>query len=228
MAMARPGNDSSIKTLFVVDDQPVIHLGLAAMLSDQPRLRLIGAARTFEQASQSIGRQPPDLFIVGLWFADHTGLGIIHRLHDRWPNTPVLVLGCYDEMIFAERALHAGARGFVMSNASRESILAAIKKVLAGEIHVSQAVAAHIVQLSVDGRSSDGKLSRLSDRELEVYELIARCRSVKEIAEMLHRSVKTIETHREHIKLKLGINSSRELSQHAAQWLVGAESTLVT
>lgn len=227
MAANRAGNGRP-KSVFVIDGQPILHLGLASIVEDDDRLYLAGAARTVEQAAKFIGQRPPSLFVVGMWFADHTGLDVVHRVQDRWSATPILVLSCYDEMVFAERALRAGAQGYIMTNALPEQIVAAMTRVLAGEIYVSDHLASHIVQTSVCGRTSEGDLSCLSDRELEVFELIARRRSVHEIADMLSRSVKTIETHREHIKLKLGIHTSRELSQHAAQWLIDPTSAPAT
>jgi DNA-binding NarL/FixJ family response regulator len=173
------------------------------------------------EALQAIAAEQPDIAIVDLSLHDTSGLELIKDLKANGPQTPVLVLSMYDETLYAERALRAGARGYIMKEEATERVMTAIRKVLSGEVYLSEKMSARLVSKFVDGPASadSSPVERLSDRELQVFELIGRGSGTRQIAETLHLSVKTIETHREHIKAKLRLANNSELVQHAIQWM---------
>jgi len=167
----------------------------------------------------------PDVVIVDLSLKGSDGIELIKSLHLQYAQLPVLVLSMHDEAIFAERALKAGAWGYIMKQEATNQVLSAVRHVLAGEIHVSQQVSSRIMQGMVGGSGSSKRspIERFSDRELEVFRKIGRGAATKEIAAELHLSVKTIETYCAHIKEKLRLRSQRELVQHAIQWIMQNE-----
>ena len=159
--------------------------------------------------------------IVDLALGDEDGLDLVKEIKTRYPKVPSLVLSMHDEAVYAERALSAGALGYVTKQQLDETVLAAIRRVLAGEIYMSDDAAAAIGRRYVAGRTLEtgSPMDALSDRELQVFGLIGRGRTTRQIAGTLSRSVKTIESHLEHIKNKLGIDSAAELAQRATQWV---------
>jgi DNA-binding NarL/FixJ family response regulator len=168
----------------------------------------------------------PDLAIVDITLRDTSGIELIKDIKIRFPKLPVLVLSMHDESFYAERALRAGARGYVMKEEASEKVMTAIRRVLAGEVYLSESVAARMLSKYVDGRPEQGSnpVERLSDRELEVFELIGRGLGTSQIAEKLHRSIKTIEAHRANIKRKLQLRTSPELLRMALQWVQTQET----
>ena len=207
--------------VLVVDDHPIVRQGLALMIGHEPDLRVCAEAETHHDALQAIANHQPDVAIVDLSLKDESGLELIKDIKVRYPRLPVLVLSMADEGIYAERVLRAGASGYMMKEEATEKVLAAIRCVLAGNVYLSDAMAARMLQRFVDGRTDAGAspVDRLSDRELEVFQLIGRGLGTAQIAKKLHLSPKTIETYRAHIKDKLGLESATQLLRRAIQFV---------
>jgi DNA-binding NarL/FixJ family response regulator len=207
--------------VFLVEDHPIVRDGLAQLINEEPDLAVCGVAADAPAALRAVGESSPDLTMVDLLLGDDDGLELVKTLKARFPRMPTLVLSMYNESLYAERALRAGARGYVTKLAPTDSVLVAIRRVLAGEIYVSDATATRLVSKLVgsDAAGQDphgpADVSRLSDREFEIFRLIGRGAGPSEIARQLGVSVKTVETHREHIKKKLGLSNGRELLRAA-------------
>lgn len=212
--------------IILVDDHPIIRKGLAELIKQEHDLNVAG---TFDEANAALAVMEslkPDLAIVDITLRDTSGIELIKDMKIRFPKLPVLVLSMHDESFYAERALRAGARGYVMKEEAGEKIMTAIRRVLAGEVYLSETVAARMLSKYVDGRPEQGSspVERLSDRELEVFELIGRGLGTSQIADKLHRSIKTIEAHRANIKRKLQLRTSPELLRMALQWVQTQET----
>jgi DNA-binding NarL/FixJ family response regulator len=204
------------RRVFLVEDHAVVRQGLAALIGSESDLEICGQASGVTDALDSIASTRPDIAIVDLSLGDGSGLDIIKKLAVALPDVPVLILSMHDEKVHAPRALLAGARGYVMKHEATSSVLEAIRTILAGDRFISSDVSRRLdegtrgeVRLPVD---------RLSDREFQVYQLIGQGIGPGEIAKRLGLSVKTVETHREHIKAKLGLINGRELLRHAMQF----------
>jgi DNA-binding NarL/FixJ family response regulator len=209
------------KKILIVDDHPIVRRGLAELVNQEAGLVVSGQAEDAHQAMEAIRAQEPDMVIVDISLKETSGLELIKDIKTRHPGLPVLTLSMHDESLYAERALRAGARGYIMKQQATEELIMAIRKVLDGHVYVSDTVAAKMVRKLV-GRGPDvgaSAIDRLSDRELEVFRLIGEGHGTRQIAEKLHLSVKTIETYRAHIKEKLNLADSAELLQHAIQWV---------
>ncbi|MFH0878782.1 MAG: response regulator transcription factor [Lentisphaerota bacterium] len=209
------------KRVFLVEDHPIVRHGLLELLNHEPDMAVCGEAEEKNEALTAIALTTPDIVIVDLSLRDSSGLDLIKDLKIRHPKLPALVLSMYDETIFAERALRAGARGYVMKQKVVESIALAIRRVLQGEVHISEQMVHKMLSRVVDGaeNSSPSSPKILSDRELEVLRLLGEGFASREVAAKLKLSVKTIETHREHLKRKLNLDTSSELVRYAIQWL---------
>jgi DNA-binding NarL/FixJ family response regulator len=204
----------------LVDDHPIVRQGLAQMISREPDMEVCGEAETAADALKAIAACKPDVAIVDLSLKGTSGLELLKDLKVRFPKLPVLVLSMYDESMYAERALRAGAKGYMMKEEATEKVLAAIRGILAGQIYLSEAMASRLLHMVV-GERTPGSVSpteRLSDRELEVFQLIGQGYGNTDIARQLHLSPKTVETYRAHIKEKLDLSSATELLQHAIHW----------
>jgi DNA-binding NarL/FixJ family response regulator len=213
------------RRVLIVDDHPLMRQGLAQLINQQPDLEVCGEAEDVPQAIRQTSELKPDVVIVDLSLKGSDGIELIKSLHVQYAQLPILVLSMHDEALYAERALKAGAWGYIMKQEATNQVLNALRRVLAGEIHVSQSVSSRIVQGIVGGSgiSKRSPLERLSDRELDVFCKIGRGAATKQIAAELHLSVKTIETHCAHIKEKLRLQSQRELVQHAIRWVIQHE-----
>ncbi len=209
------------KTIFIVDDHPVLRRGLTALIESEPDLAVCGEAATCQAALATIHESQPDLVIVDIALEGQDGLDLIKQMKTRLPKIPGLVLSMYDERVYAERALRVGARGYVTKQQLDETLLLAIRRLLRGEMYMSARLEARLATKFVAGQTleTDSPLNALSDRELQVFRLIGQGRSTRQIAETLHLSIKTIESHREHIKHKLAIESAAELAQSATRWV---------
>jgi DNA-binding NarL/FixJ family response regulator len=207
----------------VVDDHPIVRRGLVQMINNEGDLEVCGEAETIVEALKVMAAAKPDVAIVDLYLKGASGLELLKDVKVRYPKMPVLVLSMYDESIYAERALRAGARGYMMKEEATERVLVAIRRILAGQLYLSEAMAARLLHLFVDGRADHGTspTDRLSDRELEVFQLIGNGLGNSQIAAKLHLSAKTIETYRAHIKEKLNLQDSTELLRAAIQWSQG-------
>ena len=205
--------------VLVVDDHPIVRERLAELINREPDLLVCGEAEDAIQAMERAAAVSPDIAIVDISLKDTYGIELIKQLKAGYPSLPVLVLSMHDESLYAERALRAGAKGYITKQEATKQILTAIRRVLNGGVYVSEKLADLILQRVSGGpRGTAGSpAERLSDRELEVFQLLGEGMPVKQIAKNLHVSVKTIETHREHIKDKLGFKTSSELLRYAIE-----------
>ena len=207
------------KHILIVDGSPVVRAGLRAILAPEPDFDVCAETGTGREALQLARELQPDLAIMDLALCDGAGLDLIRRLKAQAPDTRILVCCLHDENVFAERAVRAGALGFVNKGESTEQVVAAAHRVLSGKVWVSHRVVERVVEgLAGRQESSSSAVGGLSDRELEVFGLIGEGLSTRAIADRLHLSVKTVETHREKIKRKLGVAGSAELARRAVQW----------
>jgi DNA-binding NarL/FixJ family response regulator len=207
------------KTVFIVDDHPLLRQGIALMINREPDLVVCGEAADAQTALKQIEGQPPDIMIVDISLSGPDGLDLLKNIRAMYPGLPVLILSMHDESIYAERTLRARANGYIMKQEATEKVLIAVRRILAGEIYLSDRMANKLLHQFVGGAPADrnSRLASLSDRELEVFRLIGEGRSTRQIAEKLDLSIKTVETYQAHIKEKLSLQSGRELVQHAIQ-----------
>jgi DNA-binding NarL/FixJ family response regulator len=207
------------KTVFIVDDHPLLRQGLALLINREQDLMVCGEAEEAQTAMTEIALKKPDILIADISLNGPDGLDLLKNLRTQYPNLPVLILSMHDESIYAERALRARANGYIMKQEATEKVLVAVRRILGGDIYLSDRMANKLLHQYISGTSADMKtqLSALSDRELEVFRLIGEGRSTRQIAEKLHLSIKTVETYQAHIKEKLSLQSGRELVQHAIQ-----------
>jgi DNA-binding NarL/FixJ family response regulator len=222
MCPATPEQERSTKKkILIVDDHSLVRRGLTALIESEPDLEVCGEAANRREALDAIGQSQPDLVIVDLALGDDDGLDLVKAMKVHHLEVPSLVLSMHDESVYAERSLRAGALGYVTKQQLDDTVLVAIRRLLAGEMYLSNKLEGRLAAKYVGGRTleTDSPLDALSDRELQVFRLIGQGRTTREIAGTLKLSIKTIESHREHIKQKLGIHSSAELAQRATQWV---------
>jgi DNA-binding NarL/FixJ family response regulator len=205
--------------VFIVDDHPLLRQGISAVLNQEPDMLVCGDADNAIEAMDAIERLQPDIAIVDLSLRNSNGLNLIKDLHIRCSRIPVIVLSMHSESFYAERALRAGARGYLPKEEGTHQLAEAIRRVLRGEISLSQSMASSLIKKVAGGQSSNSLEETLSDRELEVFELLGSGLGTRQIAERLHLSVKTVESHRENIKVKLQLTSGTDLVKHAVQWV---------
>jgi len=207
----------------IVDDHPVVRAGITQVIEDEKEMTVCCEASEPAGALRRARAEAPDLAIVDLSLGDKgSGLELVRALAESSPKVPVLVLSMHDERLYAERALRAGARGYIMKHEARTALVEAIRRVAAGRTYLSPSMSDRILETVAGlrpGQAGQTPLERLTDREREVYELIGRGLGTRQIAESLHLSVKTIESHQAHIKQKLGLRGSSELIRSAATWV---------
>lgn len=206
--------------VLIVDDHPIIRQGLSELINHEPDLIVCGHAEDAPEALVKIKESEPDMVIVDISLKETSGMDLTKDIKAQYPNLPVLALSMHDEALYAERMLRAGAKGYVMKAEATENVVTAIRKILSGQIYVSDKMAVKMVRKLVGGSPDAGAsaIERLSDRELEVFRMIGQGFGTRQIAERLHLSIKTIETYREHIKEKLNLADASELLQYAIQW----------
>ncbi|PZR75206.1 MAG: DNA-binding response regulator [Chthoniobacterales bacterium] len=210
--------------VLLVDDHAVVRGGLAQLISGEPDLAVCGEAPSAEAAVQLAEKVKPDLAIVDITLGGVNGIELIKNLKAIQPNLQILVLSMHDESHYAERALRAGAHGYVMKREARDQIMQAIRTVLAGEVYVSGKIHRTILHQYLHGGGKDkSPIARLSDRELEVLNLLGEGLSSKDIAERLHLSPKTVDSHRTHLKEKLELAGAPELIRFAFEWVSSQE-----
>jgi DNA-binding NarL/FixJ family response regulator len=215
------------RKVLVVDDHPIVREGLAQMINREPDLSVCGDAANMQKAVQLIDVLRPDILIVDISLNGPDGLDLLKHIRTQDPSLPVLILSMHDESIYAERALRAGANGYIMKQEATDNVLDALRRILNREVCVSPRIANKMLQQFVGATGTDKKHSsvhELSDRELEVFRLIGAGHGTREIAEELHLSVKTVETYQAHLKEKLVLRNSRELVQYATRWTMGARA----
>lgn len=232
MALTKPKPNAAqvAKTrVLIIDDHPIVRERLAHLIGSEADLAVCGEADDTPAAMDLIATVRPDLVVTGLSLRHSHGLGFIKDLHSRFPRLRMLVFSMYDESLYAERAVRAGARGFIHKRETTKELLRAIRNVLSGQIYLSEKVSVAAVR-QFFGRSSirpGSPLEQLSDRELEVLQLIGQGRSTRQIAIALHVDVKTIETYRSRLKIKLKLSTATELSQYAQRCFEQSSSSRV-
>jgi DNA-binding NarL/FixJ family response regulator len=212
--------------VLLVDDYAVVREGLAQLIRGEADMAVCGEAASAEEAVGAVTRLKPDLAIVDITLGGVNGIELIKNLKALRPSLPVLVLSMHDESYYAERALRAGASGYVMKREARDRILEAIRTVLAGSDYVSERMQKSIVHQYLHGIGSKetSPIDRLSDREVEVLNLLGKGLSSKDIATRLHLSQKTVDSHRTHLKEKLNLKGAPELVRFAFEWVHSQES----
>jgi DNA-binding NarL/FixJ family response regulator len=206
--------------IFLVDDHPLVREWLTNLINEQSDLTVCGEADNSPQALHAIEQIKPDIAIVDIALRDSSGIELIKDLKQICPNVSVLVLSMHEESHYAERALRAGARGYIMKRETTKKVIAAIRQVLSGQLYVSETTAAAMAAQFVAGKSLDAAspAQQLSDRELEVFEMLGQGRGTRQIAESLRVSVKTVQAYCARIKEKLNLASATELLREAVRW----------
>jgi DNA-binding NarL/FixJ family response regulator len=205
--------------VLIVDDHPIVRQGLTQLIAQENELEVCGEADDAATALEAVRNLTPDVAVLDLMLKGSNGVELIREMKSRNPSVRILVISMHDEAIYAERALKAGAHGYIMKQKATNEVLSALRKVLAGEVYVSDEVIGKILKRMVGGAGPDTGIERLSDRELEVFQWIGQGLSVIEIADKLKVSPKTIETYRSHIKEKLGLSSANDVLRVAVAWL---------
>ncbi len=208
------------KGVLIVDDHPIVRQGIQRLLAQESDLHVCGEVDSAKEARSLIEKNPPDVAVIDITLPGADGLELTKSLRAQEFKFPILIMSMHDESLYAERALRAGANGYIMKHEVADKIVEAIRKVLSGSIYVSDKTGQRILQDLSTARadSSAPPLQRLSDRELEVFRRIGQGQTTRQIADALHLSIKTIETYRAHIKEKLNINTATELVRVAVQW----------
>ena len=211
----------SRKRVLLVDDHAVVRYGMAQLINQQSDLVVCGEEEDAANALSALAKLKPDLVIADISLKESSGLDLMRNIKAQYSGLPVLVVSAHDESVYAEIAFRAGALGYLMKAEALDKIVLAIRRVLSGNIYVSDALAAKMLQQQVRGQKDieQSAVKGLSDRELEVFQLIGQWKKTKEIAQELHLSIKTIEYYREQIKQKLNLKSAVELVQYATAWV---------
>jgi DNA-binding NarL/FixJ family response regulator len=206
--------------ILIVDDHPMMREGLAQLISKEKDLIACGEVEDAPQALEAITKLKPELILVDITLPNKSGLELIKDIEVQHPKLKVLVISMHDESLYAERALRAGARGYIMKQEGGKKIMEAIRHVLGDQIYVSPKMSSKLLEIfSGKGkRNQDSPLEKLTDREFEVFQLIGQGLSTQEIAEKLHLSVKTVEVHRNNAKQKLELKSAAELLRYSVRW----------
>ena len=215
--------DKNKKRVFLVDDHPLVREWLTNLINQQSDLIVCGESEAAPQALQAIGQVKPDVAIVDISLKDSSGIDLIKSLKEAHPSLLILVLSMHDEMHYAERALRAGASGYIMKRETTRKVVDAIRRLLEGKLYISEKVAELIAGRFVTGKRSEGKsvIEMLSDRELEVFEMLGQGQGTRQIAEKLRVSVKTVQAYCARMKEKLNLDSATELLREAIRWNEG-------
>jgi DNA-binding NarL/FixJ family response regulator len=219
--MKRRERKDTRRGIIVVDDHPLFRRGVVQLLAQEPDLEVRAEAESSPAALEAMRKTPVDLAIVDIGLhGSANGIELTKSIKAEHPDMPVLVLSMHDEMLYADRALRAGARGYLMKREALDSVIAAVRTVLNGEIYVSAAMQQRMIADHVGaGGHARPPVERLTDRELEVLQLIGEGNEVREIADKLHLSAKTVEAHRAHIKEKMNFGTAREVARFATTWV---------
>jgi DNA-binding NarL/FixJ family response regulator len=208
--------------VLLIDDHPIVRQGLALLIDREGDLLVCGEADGAHSAFHAIETLRPDIVVLDISLSGPDGLDVLKEIRMKTASLPVLILSMHDESIYAERAMRAGANGYIMKQEATEKVLVAIRRILQGEVYLSDRLTNTMLQQYVRGVSPTkmSPLVSLTDRELEVFRLIGEGHGTRQIADDLHLSVKTIESYQAHIKEKLALRNARELVQHAIEWTV--------
>lgn len=207
--------------ILLVDDHAVVRYGMAQLISREKDLSVCGEEEDASVALRAIERLKPDLVIADISLKDSSGLELMRNIKAQYPKLPVLVVSAHDETVYAEVAFRAGAMGYLMKGSPIDRVVPAIRRVLSGNIYVSEDLGARLLEQQVHGKAEpqQSPVETLSDRELEVFQLLGEWKKTGQIAQELHLSIKTIEYYREQIKRKLNLKNSAELTQQATAWV---------
>ncbi len=218
-----PRHVGSARRVLIVDDHPIVRQGLRRMIDPESDLVVCGEAQSEREARAAIRELDPDVVIVDISLVQGDGLELVRDVHAQRPDLPMLVLSMHDETIYAGRLLAAGASGYIMKHAASEQLLCALRRVLDGQTYVSEALTNKLPSADGPARASatNDPIGRLSNRELQVLNLIGRGHSSREAAEMLGVSIKTVESHRQSLKRKLNLLSNVQLLQYSINWYAG-------
>ncbi len=219
-------SDQQAARILIVEDHPVVRRGLVELINAEPDLHVCGEADDAPAAIQSLGQARPDLVIIDISLKRGNGIDLVKQIKARDGQIKLLVTSVHDESLYAERALRAGAMGYVNKSEPIQTILNAIRQVLRGRIFLSMPMVNRMLQSPAPEATQESPIASLSDRELQVFELISRGLTTREIASKLLLSIKTIETHRDHIRMKLKLKNSTELIHHAVQWFLESNAAL--
>jgi DNA-binding NarL/FixJ family response regulator len=212
-------NKSKVK-IFLVDDHPLVREWLTNLIQQQPDLVVCGESEDAPHALQEIDAIKPDVAIVDISLKQGSGIELIKNLKALQPGVAVIVLSMHDERLYAERALRAGARGYIMKSETAKKVIMVIRQVLGGKIYMSENLTALFAEKFVDGRlpASGSLVEQLSDRELETFQLLGKGYETRQVAEMMKVSMKTVQAHCAHIKEKLKLTNAAELLREAVRW----------
>lgn len=207
--------------LLLVDDHPITRQGVAVLLNQENDLEVIGEADSAPAAIAFLQKTPADLAIIDITLKTTNGVELMKHIRVLAPDMPVLVMSMHDESVYAERAMRAGARGYIMKQEASNKILTAVRTVLTGELYLSDRMKERMLHRFVNNRKErvGFSMDTLSDREMEVFQLIGEGFSTRQIAAKLNLSVKTIDSYREHLKLKLQLDAGKDLVRYAIQWM---------
>lgn len=210
-----------MKRLLLIDDHPIMRHGLAQLIRAESDLEVCGEVGTAAEGLKMVAKKKPDLVIVDLTLPDKHGLEFIKDMQTLYPLTLMLVLSMHDESLYAERVLRAGARGYVMKEMAADNLIQAVRRVLAGGIYLSEKMSSTMLEMVAGNRkpANQSSLEKLTDRELEVLQLIGLGKGTRMIADQLHVSVRTIDAHRAHIKEKLQLPDGNALVRYAVRWM---------
>ncbi len=210
-----------VKRVLLIDDHPIMRHGLAQLIRAEAGLEVCGEAGSARDGVAAVGNLKPDLTVIDLTLPDKNGLELLKDIQALHPGTLCLVLSMHDETMYGERALRAGARGYIMKEAAADHLITAVRKVLSGGIYVSDGMASRMLEqvMGQRGKSNTSVIDTLTDRELEVLEMIGHGIATKVIAERLNISARTVEAHRAHIKDKLAVTDGAALVRYAVQWV---------
>lgn len=210
------------RSVLLVDDHPIVRQGLSQLINQQPDLYVSAEAASGREALEQLQKARPDIAIVDISLEDRSGIELIKDLRAQASGLPILALSMHDEALYAERALRAGAKGYIMKQEATDAVMTAIRRVLEGAVYVSDQMSARLLDQFVNSKpaSEESPLGRLTDRELEIFSMIGRGIGTREIAGKLLLSVKTVEAHREHIKEKLRLRTGTELMRMAVQYVL--------
>ncbi|MHB1082201.1 MAG: response regulator [Prosthecobacter sp.] len=219
--MTKKASSTSANKVFIVDDHPVFRDGLVRIAAAIPGVVVCGEADNARDAFDSISQLNPDLVLMDINLPGKNGLELLQDVHAMRPELPVLVISMHDEQLYAERVLRAGGRGYIMKQEGPDKMREAITKVLNGQVYASERTAAAILDTLSRPRSSasTSTIAKLTDRELEILRLSGQGKDNRAIAQELHISLKTVDTHRDHIKEKLGLKNGIELIHYAVRWV---------
>jgi DNA-binding NarL/FixJ family response regulator len=204
-------------SVYLIDDHPLLVQGVSELINAESDLRVVGSTGEWTAALKDIPELKPDIVVLDITLARSNGIEVLKNLRVHFPEIRVLMLSMHDESLYAMRSVRAGAQGYIMKVTAAEEVVTAIRQILAGDIYLSPRIAKQTM-MSLVGRKKEGSMSALddlSDRELEVFQMVGDGLTTRQIAERLHLSVKTIETHKAHIKEKLHLETATQLTQHA-------------